>query len=111
MIKVGVIGIGHLGSIHLKLLSESNSFKVVGCFDKNKDLQSHINSEIHFYEDVNKLITKCDAMFICSNTPSHYKMAKLCLENKKHVFLEKPITTTLDEALELIKLAESEQIT
>ena len=36
MIKVGVIGIGHLGSIHLKLLSESNSFKVVGCFDKNK---------------------------------------------------------------------------
>ena len=106
MIKVGVIGIGHLGSIHLKLLSESNSYKVVGCFDKNKDLQIHINSEIRFYEDVGKLITKCDAIFICSNTPSHYKLAKLCLENKKHVFIEKPITTTLDEALELIKLAE-----
>ena len=46
MIKIGVIGIGHLGSIHLKLLSESNSYKVVGCFDKNKDLQIHINSVV-----------------------------------------------------------------
>ena len=41
MINVGVIGIGHLGSIHLKLLSESKTFKVIGCFDKNTDLKTN----------------------------------------------------------------------
>ena len=46
MINVGVIGIGHLGSIHLKLLLESDSFKVIGCFDKNTSLKSKINSDV-----------------------------------------------------------------
>jgi len=48
MINVGVIGIGHLGSIHLKLLLESDSFKVIGCFDKNTSLKSKINSDVFF---------------------------------------------------------------
>ncbi|MDA8558995.1 Gfo/Idh/MocA family oxidoreductase [Flavobacteriaceae bacterium] len=110
MINVGVIGIGHLGSIHLKLLLESDSFKVIGCFDKNTSLKSKINSDVCFYEDVNQLILKCDALFVCSNTPSHYEMVKLCLINNKHVFVEKPITTNLEEALELVKLTEKNNL-
>ena len=110
MINVGVIGIGHLGSIHLKLLLESNSFKVIGCFDKNTSLKSKINSEVYFYEDINELVMKCDALFVCSNTPSHFEMVKLCLVNKKHVFVEKPITTTLEEALELVELSEKNDL-
>jgi len=110
MINVGVIGIGHLGSIHLKLLLESDSFKVIGCFDKNTSLKSKINSDVYFYEDVNQLILKCDALFVCSNTPSHYEMVKLCLINNKHVFVEKPMTTTLEEALELVKLTETNNL-
>ncbi|MDB3875115.1 Gfo/Idh/MocA family oxidoreductase [Flavobacteriaceae bacterium] len=110
MINVGVIGIGHLGSIHLKLLLKSDSFKVIGCFDKNTSLKSKINSDVCFYEDVNQLILKCDALFVCSNTPSHYEMVKLCLINNKHVFVEKPITTTLEEALELVKLTEKNNL-
>ena len=110
MINVGVIGIGHLGSIHLKLLLESDSFKVIGCFDKNTSLKSKINSDVYFYEDVNQLILKCDALFVCSNTPSRYEMVKLCLINNKHVFVEKPITTTLEEALELVKLTEKNNL-
>ena len=110
MINVGVIGIGHLGSIHLKLLLESDSFKVIGCFDKNTSLKSKINSDVCFYEDVNQMILKCDALFVCSNTPSHYEMVKLCLINNKHVFVEKPITTTLEEALELVKLTEKNNL-
>jgi len=110
MIKVGVIGIGHLGSIHLKLLLESDYFKVIGCFDKNTSLKSEISSDVYFYEDVNEMIIKCDALFICSNTPSHFQMVKLCLINNKHVFVEKPITTTLEEALELVKLTEKNNL-
>ena len=110
MIKVGVIGIGHLGSIHLKLLLESDYFKVIGCFDKNTSLKSEISSVVYFYEDVNEMIIKCDALFVCSNTPSHFQMVKLCLINNKHVFVEKPITTTLEEALELVKLTEKNNL-
>jgi len=110
MIKVGVIGIGHLGSIHLKLLLESDYFKVIGCFDKNTSLKSEISSDVYFYEDVNEMIIKCDALFVCSNTPSHFQMVKLCLINNKHVFVEKPITTTLEEALELVKLTEKNNL-
>ena len=110
MINVGVIGIGHLGSIHLKLLSESKTFKVIGCFDKNKDLKTKFSSEFSLYDNVSELIIKCDALFICSNTPSHFEMVKMCLENKKHVFVEKPITTTLEEALELVKIAEKHNL-
>ena len=110
MIKVGVIGIGHLGSIHLKLLLESDYFKVIGCFDKNTSLKSEISSDVYFYEDVNEMIIKCDALFVCSNTPSHFEMVKLCLINNKHVFVEKPITTTLEEALELVKLTEKNNL-
>ena len=110
MINVGVIGIGHLGSIHLKLLLESDSFKVIGCFDKNTSLKSEISSDVYFYEDVNEMIIKCDALFVCSNTPSHFEMVKLCLINNKHVFVEKPITTTLEEALELVKLTEKNNL-
>ena len=110
MINVGVIGIGHLGSIHLKLLLESDSFKVIGCFDKNTSLKSKISSEVYFYEDINELIMKCDALFVCSNTPSHFEMVKLCLVNKKNVFVEKPITTTLEEALELVELSEKNDL-
>ncbi len=110
MIKVGVIGIGHLGSIHLKLLLESDYFKVIGCFDKNTSLKFEISSDVYFYEDVNEMIIKCDALFVCSNTPSHFEMVKLCLINNKHVFVEKPITTTLEEALELVKLTEKNNL-
>jgi len=110
MIKVGVIGIGHLGSIHLKLLLESDYFKVIGCFDKNTSLKSEISSDVYFYEDVNEMIIKCDALFVCSNTPSHFEMVKLCLINNNHVFVEKPITTTLEEALELVKLTEKNNL-
>ena len=110
MIKVGVIGIGHLGSIHLKLLLESDSYRVMGCFDKNTSLKSKISSDVSFYDNVTELIIKCDALFVCSNTPSHFEMVKLCLLNNKHVFVEKPITTTLEEALELVKLTEKNNL-
>ena len=110
MIKVGVIGIGHLGSIHLRLLLESDSYRVMGCFDKNTSLKSKISSDVSFYDNVTELIIKCDALFVCSNTPSHFEMVKLCLLNNKHVFVEKPITTTLEEAVELVKLTEKNNL-
>ena len=110
MIKAGVIGIGHLGSIHLRLLNESIHFSVIGCFDNNFESKNKLPDTIPFFEDLNELVTKCDAVFICSITPSHFEIAKNCLEKNKHVFIEKPITTSVDEAELLVKLSKKKKL-
>ena len=110
MIKAGIIGIGHLGSIHLKLLNESIHFNVIGCFDNNFESKNKLPEEIPFFEDLNELVKKCDAVFICSITPSHFEIAKNCLEKNKHVFIEKPITTSVDEAELLVKLSKKKKL-
>ena len=109
MIKVGVIGVGHLGSIHLKLLKESIYYDLIGCFDTNKNVSKN-NSEFLFFDNINDLISSIDAAFICINTPNHYKIAKKCIENSKHVFIEKPITNDIDQAIDLVTLSNKKKI-
>ena len=103
MIKAGVIGIGHLGSIHLKLLKESDFFKLIGYYDINKKPTNH--DKLLFFDNINELINSIEAVFICTNTPNHYKIAKKCIENSKHVFIEKPITETVSQATDLVNLS------
>ena len=109
MIKAGVIGVGHLGSIHLKLLKKSNFFELIGYFDTNKEI-SNIDSELLFFDNIDDLINSIDAVFICTNTPNHYKIAKKCIENSKHVFIEKPITSTVDQAISLVNLSNKKNV-
>ncbi len=109
MIKAGVIGAGHLGSIHLKLLKESNFFELIGYFDTNKNI-SNINSKFLFFDNIDNLINSIDAVFICTNTPNHYEIAKKCIENSKHVFIEKPITSTVDQAISLVNLSNKKKV-
>ena len=107
MIKAGLIGVGHLGKIHLNLLKNSKKFKIIGY----NDLKKHESiSNVNYFHDVNEIILKCEAIFICTNTPNHYSIAKKCIENKKHVFIEKPITNKLDHAEELINIAKKHNI-
>ena len=110
MIKAGVVGVGHLGSIHLKLLIESPYFDVVGCFDNNSKIKDSLKLEVQFFENINNLIDKCEAIFICSVTPTHFKIAKLCLEKNKHVFIEKPITNKVDQAEILVNLIKEKDL-
>jgi hypothetical protein len=108
MIKAGVIGAGHLGSIHLKLLNQSDYFKLIGYFDINKEISS--NNDFLYFKEMSDLIKAVDVVFICSNTPNHYKIAKKCIEKSKHIFIEKPITSTVDQALDLVKLSINKKI-
>ena len=109
MIKAGVIGAGHLGSVHLKLLKESNFFELIGFFDTNKNI-SNDNSKFLFFDNIDDLINSIDAVFICTNTPNHYRIAKKCIENSKHVFIEKPITNDIDQAIDLVTLSNKKKI-
>ena len=103
MIKAGVIGVGHLGSIHLKLLNESSYFELIGFHDNDLEKSKIFSNDFTFFKQSIKLIKSVDVIFICSNTPTHYSIAKTCLEHNKHIFIEKPITTTIEEAKELIE--------
>lgn len=107
MIKIGVIGVGHLGSIHLRLLKEIPAFNVVGIFDQDLEKAKAIASEfgVEAWDDMNALIDACDAVDIVTPTVSHYECAKAALKRFKHIFIEKPVTHTVEEAKSLMGLA------
>lgn len=109
MIKAGVIGAGHLGSIHMKLLGQSNYFELIGFFDTNKDIVIK-NTGFVNYKKIDDLIKSVDALFICCNTPNHYEIAKKCINFYKHVFIEKPITNTVNQAIDLVNLGNTKNI-
>ncbi len=109
-IKLGLIGIGHLGAIHLKIYKEQLGSKVdlIGICDIKKErterLAGHYN--VPFFEDYRQLIGRVDAVDICVPTESHFEVAKFFLQNNVHTFIEKPMTSTVAQADELIDLAE-----
>lgn len=105
MLKIGVIGTGHLGKIHIKLLKEIESFELVGFFDNDTTVREAVSKEFDVkpFADANGLIELCDAVDIVVPTLFHYEYALKCLRQSKHIFIEKPLANTVDEAKELIK--------
>ncbi|HNR20493.1 MAG TPA: Gfo/Idh/MocA family oxidoreductase [Bacteroidia bacterium] len=105
MLKIGVIGAGHLGKIHIKLLKEIESFELVGFFDNDSFVREAVSMEfdIKSFADANELIELCDAVDIVVPTLFHHEYALKCLRLSKHIFIEKPLANTIDEAKELIK--------
>ncbi len=106
MLKVGVLGAGHLGKIHLRLLNQSDKFKLVGFYDPDEINAKHVSEEFGYpyVDNLNTLIDMVDVVDIVTPTLSHYDCAKKAMEKGKHVFIEKPITNTLQEAEELLQL-------
>lgn len=106
MIKIGVLGAGHLGRIHIRILKTIGDFELIGFYDPNdENAQKAIEEfQIKRFTSEAELINVCDAVDIVTPTIHHYNCAKNALKNSKHLFIEKPITNTLDEAKKLIKL-------
>ena len=107
MIKIGLIGAGHLGKIHLKLLKEIPQFRVVGFFDADPARSEAIEKEfsVPAFKTANELIAACDAVDIVTPTVTHHQYAVNALKRSKHIFIEKPISNTLAEAKEIRSLA------
>lgn len=106
MLKVGVLGAGHLGKIHLRLLNESGKYELIGFYDPDAINGKAVSDEYgySYFDNLNKLITAVDVVDIVTPTLSHFESAKKAMEQGKHVFIEKPITNTLEEAETLIAL-------
>ncbi len=107
MLKVGVLGAGHLGKIHLRLLQQSSKYELVGFYDENPENAIKIEKEFGYkrFDTIAKLLTAVDIVDIVTPTLSHYKCAKVSIKSGKHVFLEKPISNTVEEAEEIIALS------
>ncbi|WP_289040167.1 Gfo/Idh/MocA family oxidoreductase [uncultured Zobellia sp.] len=106
MLRVGVLGAGHLGKIHLRLLNESKKYELVGFYDADAINGKKVADEFgyHYYDNINKLIEAVDVVDIVTPTLSHFDCAKKAMEKGKHIFIEKPITNTFEEATQLLEL-------
>ncbi len=108
MLKIGVIGAGHLGKIHIKLILElSTQFELVGFFDPSDHNANEVceKFQIKRYTNLAELINLVDCVDVVTPTFAHYDVAKAAIVNSKHTFIEKPITQTVEEGLSLMKLA------
>ncbi|MDG1398297.1 MAG: Gfo/Idh/MocA family oxidoreductase [Polaribacter sp.] len=107
MLKVGVLGAGHLGKIHLKLLNQSEKYELVGFFDPSKENANKVTDEFGYksYNSIDALIKSVEVIDIVTPTLSHFDCAKQAIENGCHVFVEKPIAKTVLEAEAIRTLA------
>ena len=107
-LKAGVLGAGHLGKIHLRLLFQSEKYDLVGFYDENQTVRDTVAKENGFkaFDSATELMDAVEVVDIVTPTLFHHKLAKQAIEKGKHIFIEKPITQTVDQAEELITLAD-----
>lgn len=111
-LTIGVLGAGHLGKIHLRLLNESDRFTLVGFYDPDREASQALveTTGYTYFESQETLLAACEVVDIVTPTLFHHSIAKSCIEQGKHIFIEKPITQTVEEAEELVALASAKGI-
>jgi predicted dehydrogenase len=112
MLKAGVLGAGHLGKIHLRLLEESEKYELVGFYDPFTENAEKVAKDFGYtlFTSIEELIDAVDIVDIVTPTLSHFDCAKQAIEKGKHIFIEKPITNTLQEAEAIRTLASQQHV-
>lgn len=112
MLKIGVLGAGHLGKIHLRLLNQSSKYELVGFYDPFKENAKKVAAEFGYrsFDSITALIQAVDVVDIVTPTLSHYDCAVEAITSGKHIFLEKPISNTVEEAEHIIELAKKHNV-
>jgi len=105
--KIGVLGAGHLGRIHIQQLKELAEWEVIGFHDIDAERCKVIEAEfgVPAFADPAELIAKAEAVDIVTPTITHHRSASLAMKAGKHVFIEKPLANTIKEADDLVELA------
>ncbi|MEK9135849.1 MAG: Gfo/Idh/MocA family oxidoreductase, partial [Bacteroidota bacterium] len=106
-LNIGVVGVGHLGSLHAKMLAEIADVQLVGVHDIDLQKANRIASEFksRAWSTLDELVSVSDALTIATPTTTHFQVARKAIAQGKHVFIEKPVTHTIAEADELCRLA------
>ncbi|MGB1239056.1 MAG: Gfo/Idh/MocA family oxidoreductase, partial [Pseudomonadales bacterium] len=113
MIKVAVVGYGLSATVfHLPFLLHSEQYQIVAVSSSQRDAVLEQYPEVEVYGDAQSMIEQCDAQLVVITAPNvvHHDLARTALEVGKHVVLEKPMTVTSEQALELSRLAEQEKL-
>ena len=106
MLKVGVFGVGHLGKFHLNNWKEIEGVKLVGFFDPNNEAAKEVTAEygLKRFMDEDKLMDACDIIDVVVPTDHHFEVCMAAVRKGKHVFVEKPLTHTIQEAKDLVNM-------
>lgn len=105
MIRIGLVGIGYLGSIHLELLLGLEQFELIGIFDRNPKKREACKAKyphLLFFDTYAHLLSEVQAVGIIASTPAHFELALEAISAQKAVFIEKPLCQTLEESQALI---------
>jgi predicted dehydrogenase len=111
-LKLGIIGTGHLGKLHVKMFKQIPECEITAVYDADKAQLDSAVSEFNVpgVNNLEELLNLTDAVSIAATTKVHYELAKQALLAGKHVFVEKPITSKISEAEELVKIADSKNL-
>jgi predicted dehydrogenase len=108
-VRVAVVGLGHMGRLHLQKLLQMKDVEVVALCDKEEGRRRDYPS-FPFFSDPYELPSICDAVLLCTPATTHYGLARRFLEEKRHVFVEKPLATRSEEAKELVEMAKKKGV-
>lgn len=112
MLKVGVVGCGHLGKIHIKLLFKSENYKLMGVYDINAEFSHQIANKYgcKAYTNFEEMLNDIEVLDIVTPTPFHFNYAKKAIDKGIHLFIEKPVCSNNKESIELLRLSKSKKI-
>lgn len=112
MLRIGVFGVGHLGKFHLNNWKEIADAKVVGFYDPNDATANDVAEkyQLRRFTDADALLNECDAIDVVAPTNYHFELCEKAIKKGKHIFVEKPLANTMDEARQLVKLAKESGI-
>ena len=112
MLKVGVFGVGHLGKFHLNNWKEIKKAELIGFYDPNDTIAEQVAAKYQLtrYTDPDQLIDACDLIDVVAPTPLHFQLCEKAIRKGKHVFVEKPLAASMEEARELEKLVRESNV-
>jgi predicted dehydrogenase len=112
MLKVGVFGVGHLGKFHLNNWKEIKKAELVGFYDPNDAIAQEVSEKYQLprFLDPGQLIDACDLVDIVAPTPMHFSLCEKAIRKGKHVFVEKPLANSMEEAKELVQLVKESNV-
>lgn len=112
MLRIGLAGAGHLGKIHLKCLLQIPEWNCIGFYDLSPETRKSVSEEFQLpaFDSFEEMVEACDAVDIVSSTSSHHALAAYAIARDKHCFIEKPVTSTMEEALHLQELCKQHPV-
>ena len=112
MLKIGVFGVGHLGKFHLNNWKEIPGTELVGFYDPNDKTAADVAEKYQLkrFKDADELISLCDVADVVAPTNFHFELCEKAIRKGKHVFVEKPLANTMDEAHQLVQLVKESNV-